>query len=76
MNVKTIITITLLKIHSTIENTIAMRIHNRILKMIPPIPSPTSTGSEKVKFEEMLEVSTVLNLSIICPRLSFSLIPL
>lgn len=76
MKVRTTITNTLLKTHSAIEKTIAIRIHNRILKIIPTIPSPTSTGPEDVKLEEIFEVSTVLNLSIICPRLSFNLIPL
>ena len=76
IKVSTIITNTLLKIHNAIEKTIAIRIHNRMLKIIPPIPSPTSMGPEEVKFDEIFEVSTVLNVSIICPRLSFSLIPL
>jgi hypothetical protein len=76
IKVRTTITSTLLKIHSAIENTIAIRIHKRMLRITPPIPSPTSISSEEVKFDEMVDVSTVLNLSIICPRLSLSLIPL
>ena len=76
INVRIAITNTLLKIHKAIANTTAITIHRRILKVIPAIPSPTSMGPDEAKFEEMFEVSMVLNLSTICPKLSLSLTPL
>ena len=72
INVRIPITNTLLKIHKAIENTIAITIHNRMLRIIPAIPSPTSMGPDEAKFEEIFEVSKKSDVSVnVCEGCAF-----
>jgi len=76
MKVRMATTKILLKIHSAIENIIAITIHRTMLKITPAIPSPMSAGPSEAKLGVTSGVSIVLNLSTILPRLSLSLTPL
>jgi hypothetical protein len=75
-NINTIIINTLLKTHKAIESATATKIHNRILRIIPAIPSPTTMLGTESRLGENFEGSILLYLSITCPRLSLSLTPL